>query len=60
MDISEMITGVLVFVVLAILVIDTVAGWRPGASERRLVRAAAAAPARHSLDPSIGCDIVWC
>ncbi|MDQ0395510.1 hypothetical protein [Labrys monachus] len=59
MDLSEMITGFLAVLVFAILGIDTVMDWR--ALPRNAVPArAAAAPARHSFDSSISCDIVWC
>ena len=59
MDMSEMITGFLVALVITILVIDTVMDWRRPAQAKRQA-AMAAVPGKHSLDPKIGCDIVWC
>jgi|EndMetStandDraft_6_1072998.scaffolds.fasta_scaffold44829_3 hypothetical protein len=59
MDMSEMITGFLVALVITILVIDTVMDWRrPALAKKQALMAAA--PGKHSLDPKIGCDIVWC
>ncbi|CAM5765618.1 hypothetical protein LMIY3S_01543 [Labrys miyagiensis] len=59
MDMSEMITGFLVALVITILVIDTVMDWRVPKARKQ-----ASSPGRlrqqHSLDPKIGCDIVWC
>ncbi|MDZ5449096.1 hypothetical protein [Labrys sp. ZIDIC5] len=59
MDLSEMITGFLVILVIAILIIDTVIDWRSPAKAAKQARQIAA-PGKHSLDPKIGCDIVWC
>lgn len=59
MDLSEMITGFLVVLVVAILIIDTVIDWRSPAMAAKQTRQVAA-PGKHSLDPKIACDIVWC
>jgi hypothetical protein len=59
MDMSEMITGFLVVLVITILVIDTITDWRSPARARKQF-AMATAPGKHSLDPKINCDIVWC
>ncbi|WP_448952008.1 hypothetical protein [Labrys neptuniae] len=59
MDLSEMITGFLVVLVVTILIIDTVIDWRSPAQAAKQAQRAAA-PGKHSLDPKIGCDIVWC
>ncbi|OCC01457.1 hypothetical protein BA190_28645 [Labrys sp. WJW] len=59
MDLSEMITGFLVILVIAILIIDTVIDWRSPAKAAKQARQFAV-PGKHSLDPKIGCDIVWC
>lgn len=59
MDLSEMITGFLVALVVAILIIDTVIDWRSPAQSAKQKRLDAV-PGKHSLDPKIGCDIVWC
>jgi hypothetical protein len=60
MDMSEMITGFLVALVIAILVIDTIMDWRAPSQARRKLAVAAGRPGQHSLDPKIACDIVWC
>jgi predicted negative regulator of RcsB-dependent stress response len=59
MDLSELITGFLAVLVLSILGIDALIGWR--SFERKAVPVgSAAAPVRHSFDSKISCDIVWC
>ncbi|GLS21187.1 hypothetical protein GCM10007874_42040 [Labrys miyagiensis] len=60
MDMSEMITGFLVALVITILVIDTIVDWRAPSQARRQLAVAAGRPGQHSLDPKIACDIVWC
>lgn len=60
MDMSEMITGFLVALVITILVIDTIMDWRAPSQARRQLAVAAVRPGQHSLDPKIACDIVWC
>jgi hypothetical protein len=66
MDLSEMITGFLVALVITILLIDTVMDWRaPARARNQAARASiptrnSLASSNNSLDPKIGCDIVWC
>ncbi|WP_413988097.1 hypothetical protein ACMDCR_18950 [Labrys okinawensis] len=60
MDMSEMITGFLVALVITILVIDTIMDWRAPSQARRQLAVAAGTSGQHSLDPKIACDIVWC
>jgi len=59
MDLSEVITGFLAVLVLAILAIDTLIGWRTF-PRSAVAPVPAQAPARHSFDSNISCDIVWC
>ena len=60
MDLSEMITGFLVALVITILVVDTIVDWRSPAQARGQSAVSTAGPRQHSLDPKIACDIVWC
>ena len=60
MDMSEMITGFLVLLVVTILVIDTIMDWRAPSQVHRQLAVAPAKPGQNSLDPKVACDIVWC